>query len=396
MTLPARWLAASIADHLVLARLGPQRGQKLLVLDPLAGWIWQSYHAGLRVAEIAGLLATRFGLSLGQARADVVALLEAWRHASEPETAMPNSEGSQTTVEDVFPTDPPPPAASTWMLQLADRRMALVVDDPALAEPLARIIDHLGVEPGLFPDHRLRLSGIASGWRLAVDGAPIAAGDAFDEAIARTVSELVEWGCDINSRLLVLHAAGLSQSGRGVLLIGQGGSGKTTLAAALNAEGFGLLGDDVIPVNLDGQLVGIGMSLCLKSGSWPVLASCLPNLDHAPLIERFGQQVRFSPPPGPVMRGPIPMGVFLFPHYRPSGGPTLEPLEPVAVLQRIVEAEPVISTLDPDRLNTLTRWVSSVPAFALTYAHLDQALALTERALVESGFPTAPLYQSAS
>ncbi len=211
---------------------------------------------------------------------------------------MPNSEGSQTTVEDVFPTDPPPPAASTWMLQLADRRMALVVDDPVLAEPLARIIDHLGVEPGLFPDHCLRLSGIASGWRLAVDGAPIAAGDAFDEAIARTVSELVEWGCDINSRLLVLHAAGLSQSGRGVLLIGQGGAGKTTLAAALNAEGFGLLGDDVIPVNLDGQLVGIGMSLCLKSGSWPILASRLPNLDHAPLIERFGQQVRFSPPPG--------------------------------------------------------------------------------------------------
>ncbi len=174
---------------------------------------------------------------------------------------MPNSEGSQTTVEDVFPTDPPPPAASTWMLQLADRRMALVVDDPVLAEPLARIIDHLGVEPGLFPDHCLRLSGIAS-------------------------------------RLLVLHAAGLSQSGRGVLLIGQGGAGKTTLAAALNAEGFGLLGDDVIPVNLDGQLVGIGMSLCLKSGSWPILASRLPNLDHAPLIERFGQQVRFSPPPG--------------------------------------------------------------------------------------------------
>ncbi len=54
MMLPARWLAASIADHLVLARPGPQRGQKLLVLDPLAGWIWQSYHAGLRVAEIAG------------------------------------------------------------------------------------------------------------------------------------------------------------------------------------------------------------------------------------------------------------------------------------------------------------------------------------------------------
>ncbi len=88
------------------------------------------------------------------------------------------------------------------------------------------------------------------------------------------------------------------------------------------------------------------------------------------------------------------MGVFLFPRYQPGGEPTLEPLEPLAVLQGIVVAEPVIPTLDPDRLNTLTRWVSSVPAFALTYAHLDQALALTERALVESDFPKVPPYRS--
>ena len=81
--------------------------------------------------------------------------------------------------------------------------------------------------------------------------------------------------------------------------------------------------------------------------------------------------------------------VELFPRYQPGGESTLEPLDPVAALRKIVVAEPVIPTLDLDRLNTLTRWVSSAPAFALTYAHLDQALALTERALAESGFPTA-------
>ncbi len=221
-----------------------------------------------------------------------------------------------------------------------------------------------------------------------MDNTPITAGDTFDEAIARTVSELVELGCAAAHRLLVLHAAGVSRTGRGVLLIGPGGAGKTTLAAALNAEGFGLLGDDVVPVNLDGHLLGLGMNLCLKAGSWPALAPWLPDLDRARLIERAGQPVRFSPPPGPLTRGPVPVGAFLFPRYQPGSEPALQPLEPVAVLREIVMAEPVISTLDAERLNTLTDWVSSAPAFALTYAHLDQALALTERALAASDFPT--------
>ena len=88
--------------------------------------------------------------------------------------------------------------------------------------------------------------------------------------------------------------------------------------------------------------------------------------------------------------------VELFPRYQPGGESTLEPLDPVAALREIVVAEPVIPTLDLDRLNTLTHWVSSAPGFALTYAHLDQALALTERALAESGFPTAPRYRVTS
>jgi len=70
----------------------------------------------------------------------------------------------------------------------------------------------------------------------------------------------------------VLHAAGLvARDGFGVVLIGRSGAGKTTLAAALNAVDYALLGDDVVPVTPEGLLVGLGMSPCLKEGSWSVL-----------------------------------------------------------------------------------------------------------------------------
>lgn len=343
-------LSAPLGDYLVLARSGPQRGQPLRILNPVAAWIWQSHCAGLGGEEIADLLVARFRLPLEQARADVACLL-----ASEDDATA---------------------AVPLWTLHLADRRIALTVDDPVLAAPLERITHHLWAENSLPPDTCLHLAGTAAAWRLKVNDVTVAAGAAPDDAVARTVVELVEAACATDQRLLVLHAAGVGRAGRGLLLIGPGGAGKTTLAAALNTSGWELLSDDVVPVTTEGQLLGLGMSLCLKPGSWPVLAPWLPDLDHAPLIERAGQPVRFTPPPGPIHRGPLPTAAFLFPRYQPGGKLLLEPLDPVRVLQGLIAAESVIPDLTQDTLLALTRWIGSAPGFALTYPNLENALKL--------------------
>ena len=343
-------LSAPLGDHLVLARSGPQRGQNLRVLNPLAAWIWQSHRAGLRGEEIAELLAARFQLTLEQARADVACLL-----ASEDDATA---------------------AVPLWTLHLADRRIALTVDDPDLAAPLERITRHLWDETAAPPDVRLRLAGTAADWQLFVDAVLTVAGNTRDAAIAHTVAELGGAACATDQRLLVLHAAGVSQAGRGLLLIGPGGAGKTTLAAALNTSGWELLSDDVIPVTPEGYLLGLGLSLCLKAGSWPVLAPWLPDLDRAPRVERAGQSVRFPPPPGPINRGPLLTAAFVFPRYGPDREPALEPLDPVQVLRGLIEAESVIPDLTQDKLLTLTRWIASAPGFTLTYPALDHALDL--------------------
>lgn len=157
-------LNAPLGDYRVLARPGPQRGQKLLVLDPLASWIWQSYRAGLSIAEIAELLATRFQLPLARARADIADLLDAWQRATDAEATVP-----------------------AWTLHLADRRIAVTVDDPALAAPLERITRHLGDDKTTAPSPTvyLHLAGTAADWRLAVDGVVVASGETPDEAVAK-------------------------------------------------------------------------------------------------------------------------------------------------------------------------------------------------------------------
>ena len=49
---------------------------------------------------------------------------------------------------------------------------------------------------------------------------------------------------------MMMHAAGVSCNGRGLLLIGAGGHGKTTTALAACQRGFGYLGDDLCVVSM--------------------------------------------------------------------------------------------------------------------------------------------------
>lgn len=327
-------LSVRLGDHLVLARPGRQRGGALILLNPMAAWVWQGQRDGLNQADMAEILASRFHLTLAQAQADVAQVLAVW--------------------EEVLGTGA---TATTWRLRLADRSVALRVEDPEMAATLARITRHLWDAPTGHTNGTQRemttiqtqgagqtagcldLLGSARDWQLYWDGVVFRSGDTADDAIASALSHLISIGCATPERLVVLHAAGVSRGGRGLLLIGRGGIGKTTLSAALNASGWDLLGDDVIPVTLDGQLLGLGLGPCLKAGSWPVLVPWLPELMQSPVIHRLGQAVRFPPPPGPIAFGPLPTTAFVVPNFQPGAPPALTPLSPVEVLQAIISAE---------------------------------------------------------
>ncbi len=51
---------------------------------------------------------------------------------------------------------------------------------------------------------------------------------------------------------LIVHAAAIASEGRGVLLIGPGGAGKSTLASAALQTGWAFLGDDLVAISTSG------------------------------------------------------------------------------------------------------------------------------------------------
>jgi len=247
-------LQANLGGSRVLAQPG---GSRLWLLNPTAAWLWDAWSAGLGEGEIVAALAGRFGVSAQQARADLGDLLRQWRQRGllDPRP-IPDRRAAAPPVQ--ARARRLAGSAARWRLRLADQRVELIVD-PTLAALLAPLLGHLRCPDPADGNHRLALQGRAEAWRLLGDGVERGRGNRLDDALSQTLAELIELGCQGPQRLLVVHGAGIAQANRALLLIGRGGSGKTTLAAALNAAGFPLLGDDVVPVTAEGWALGIGM-----------------------------------------------------------------------------------------------------------------------------------------
>ena len=120
--------------------------------------------------------------------------------------------------------------------------------------------------------------------------------------------------------------------------------------------------------------------LNLKPGSVPVLAELYPALPRLPAWRSGNRRLRFLPPPEFAQRRPdraYPVAALVFPRYRPNAEPELQPLDPVAVLTRLVETDTLLDRpLNPAKIGELCAWIEATPAYALRYGDLAAALAM--------------------
>jgi len=370
-------LQTPLGQSRLLARPGDRR---LSLLDAPAAALWDLHAGGLAAESLAELIGAHFALSLATAREEVRQLLASWQEAGLLDARPPPPALLLDQPDD--PVIPRPRAApqpeAGIPLVVADRRLALLCDHPGLKTRLARLLPGTEVQRP-WVDHQLHLQGGPAAWRLTLDGDDLEGGQGLDAALVALLAALTELGCRPAERLIVLHGAGLvAPDGTGLLLIAPGGSGKTTLAAALDAAGYGLLSDDVVPVGLVGELWGLGLPLCLKPGSWPVLASRRPALAGQPATARAGGAVRYLPALSPRPAVAPRTGALFLSRYRPGQPPSCVPSGPEAALRGIIEAEAVLRALTQAKLDAFARWLGGTPAYHLEYPDLDQALALID------------------
>ena len=381
-------LRADIGSSTVLARAGEHRCH-LWVLDESSSALWDVLHrVGVDRDIVTRELARNFGMTVEAAGSYLSQLDDSWRAA-----------GLLETDGDSVAEPPPPPVPmfedprhvqpqpDAWWLTVADRRVVVEVDDDELRTVLQPLFSQLADDD---TDHRrdaiadeVALSGSTTGWQLRINGVETGSGHDGEAALVFLLEQLSYLGCRTRERLFVIHGAGLiSPDGRGLLMTAPGGSGKSTLAIALEAEGFQLLNDDLVPIRMDGAALGLGLPACLKQGSWPVLARLRPDLAQAITVHRYERPVRFlvSPRNHPTTRSVMPSRL-VFPSYQPEAAPTCTPVSAEQALCRLIESGAGIGNPTQQNLEALCRWVSAIPAYALTYPDLDAGLSLVRRVM---------------
>jgi hypothetical protein len=177
--------------------------------------------------------------------------------------------------------------------------------------------------------------------------------------------------------LLALHASGLERSGHALILAGRSGSGKTTMAAALTADGWGYMSDDTILLAPDTlEAVAVPYSLTVKSGAWPILGSRFPALELAPVHIRVDdQRVRYLSPPRRDFATPRPVRWIGFPHRSTSSASSIRRLDRIEGIYRLLEhCCAVPRLLNSEDVRHLARWSADVCFFEFAIVNLDDAV----------------------
>lgn len=194
------------------------------------------------------------------------------------------------------------------------------------------------------------------------------------EALAPTIkAHLTDRIIRSDRWVFALHAASLAKNGAGLLLCGEAGAGKSTLALQLVGAGFQYSGDDVVLIEGDGTACGIPFALTLKEGSWEWLSVLHSSWDGVTHRRADGARVRYLPVSN-THNGSLCVGWIIFLNRVASGPPELTALDQIDSMKRLIEgAFAADGRLSTTGFSALKAIVSGARSFLLTYCEAVEA-----------------------
>jgi hypothetical protein len=171
-----------------------------------------------------------------------------------------------------------------------------------------------------------------------------------------------------------LHAASLVCGDKGLLLCGQPGTGKSTLALDLVGGEYRYCGDDVVMISPNGLAEGFLFAPTIKPGTWDAISKTRDDLSHTAAYDRTdGIRVRYLPV-ADVHKGSFQVGWIIFLN-RVDGKPAeLTPLGQIESMQRVIDGSFAANgKLSMAGFAALKKIIGGAGLFELTYAEATDA-----------------------
>ncbi|MDM8529236.1 hypothetical protein QUF58_13655 [Anaerolineales bacterium HSG24] len=276
------------------------------------------------------------------------------------------------------------PQQSRWV-SFAGQTVEIIYDSPEAQAVIEFLYQYVQPDPQTAPQVQFRLFYDAPLFHFYRTDELLYQGDNRATLAGAMLGNMGYSLADKNVGGLFFHSAGLSWQGRGILLPGASGAGKTTLTAWLVSRGFQYLSDEFIFIAPNSHTMqAFTRPLNLKLPARPVLKSVLDYEGHADqILTDFHADL--VPPallgcakPG----GTPPLKLILFPGYGAqadefSWQELSKAQTGLQLMQTVINAR----NLPQHGFFQVTRLAKTVPAIKLRYGSFDQLGQQIERYL---------------
>jgi hypothetical protein len=184
---------------------------------------------------------------------------------------------------------------------------------------------------------------------------------------------------------ILLHAAAVARNGKALVLAGNTGAGKTTLATWLVCRGFEYLTDELLCIDTKAMSVnGFARPLHLKKPGCALFANVIDMGGDAVMESPLGSHVSPTRLGARVARSARPCALVL-PAYRAGARFELRPLPKAQAATRLMGCLVNARQRQQHGFDSVSGLMQAVPAFAMTYSDLEEAGAQLETMLASFG-----------
>ena len=178
--------------------------------------------------------------------------------------------------------------------------------------------------------------------------------------------------------LCALHGSALVKDGKVVLLMGQPGAGKSTMALTMSAGGHAYGGDDVTLVCADGRALGVCLAPAIKEPAWDLAQKHFEGLDDLPIhLRPDGLRVRFLPSVARPIDDPLPVSKLVVLDRDGSSSARASQLSTSeAITALMAEARSTDGRCSVDTFNALADIVSNAVCVRLQYGEASDGAAV--------------------